>query len=148
MQKENVMIQYKDYLEDINIFFKNKNAVLATDLKKHLKLEDKGRLWGSLLSALISKKILEKDTKFEIISGNKVYYYKLFNNFESKIIKSSQILILDQFGNSYECLDVDNISLTVKEILSNKPSLELSVYKKINSYKAKISIIDKGENND
>lgn len=139
------MIDYKNYLDDINLLFKNNEEILSTDLKKYLNLENKGNLWGSLLSALISKKIIEKNAnKFEKVNGHKIYYYNLVKS-KNRLINKKDILILDQFGNQYDCLNLENINIFIKNILFKNPDLELSVYKKTDFYAATVSVKNNGK---
>lgn len=138
------MIDYKNYLDDINLLFKNNEEILSTDLKKYLKLENKGNLWGSLLSTLISKKIIEKNAdKFEKVNGHKIYYYNLVKS-KNRLINKKDILILDQFGNQYDCLNLENLNVFIKNILFKNPNLELSVYKKTNFYDATVTVKNNG----
>jgi len=137
----NETINYDEYVEQVRSLFKNNNEVLSSNLKKHLHLEDKGRLYGSLISALISKKIIEKvEGKTERLNGKPNYFYKLYGNTLKN--NNGNHIIVDQFGTIHDCPQgVDPIEI-VQDLLNKNFKLELNVYKKTGSYKAKIDIIE------
>lgn len=139
------MINYEEYIEKINKCFEGKNEILGSDLKVSLGMEKSGTAWGSLLAALISKKILMKiDDKFERVNSKITYYYKLAPTFNQKNKKDTKnYIIYDQNGNIYDYPSDDLIDDTLISLITNNSQLELHIYKKTKVVKAELKIITK-----
>ena len=136
------MVDYEKYIESLKSLFKNESKILGSELKKLLKMENSKNEWGSLISALIAKKILIKDTaNFIKVKSKPVYYYKLSPLFikDTEIIKS--YLILDQFGTQHDYAEDSVLDEAVNTIIKDNPKLELTVYLKVKTLKAELKVI-------
>ena len=136
------MLDYEKYIETLKLLFKSESKILGSDLKKLLKMEDSKNEWGSLISALIAKKILIKDTaNFIKVKSKPVYYYKLSPLFtkDTEVVKS--FLIMDQFGTQHDYSEDSRLDEALNAIIANSPKLELTIYQKVKKIKADINVV-------
>ncbi len=139
----NDTINYMEYLGQVKEAFKSKDEILGSELKKILKLEEKGRMYGSLISALIAKKIIVKnEDKFEKENGRPVYYYRLNGESSKAKQKNEDYIIVDQNGTTYEYQKGKDIKEEIQKLINANPKLTISAYKKIGTYRAQISIVE------
>lgn len=136
---------YDIYIDKVVECFNNKHEILGSDLKKAIGMEGLKNQWGSLLSSFIARKILIKiDDKFEKINSKPVYYYRLSPDFKrDKEKEEKQYLIIDQYGNHYDYNSDKKIEEEVNSLLKSNTSLVISVYKKIQDFKAEINVVSK-----
>lgn len=148
------IINYDEYVSKIKKIFMNNQFtdILSTDLKKELELNDFGVLYGTVISMLISKKIIEKvDGKKIKINGKgkDVFYYKPGKNLLIEEAKENSnnktFLIQDQFNNQYDYINDKLLDETLESLIKDNPKLQLTVYKEIKTVQAQLTIITKNK---
>lgn len=130
-----------------NLYERNQYKEVSSEkLKEVLSefcLNQPSTFWGHVLSVLIAHKIIKKNiNRTEKVNGKNSFFYGpgaaiLKNNVNSKTTS----IILDQFGNKYECPSEDMIDETIRELVNKNTKLEITVYKPIKTVKAEVKLI-------